>query len=124
MAKVNLVEKTVKMSHRDIIRYQLMTECFIKQIPLSDSELSCLTLLGAYGECELAEFCNMAVDDGVFKTSQTVRNFLTKASKDYKIIVKTGTTRKKIQLSPALQLQTNGNILLNYKIVYVTTKEQ
>ena len=73
MAQANLVQKKVRMGHRDIIKYQLMTHCFMKDIQLSNNELDCLTLLGAYDEHELSEFCNIAVEEGIFKTSQTVR---------------------------------------------------
>jgi hypothetical protein len=122
MAKANVVDKKVMMSHRDIIKYQLITQCFINNVQTSDSELDCLTLLGAYGECELADFCNTAVDEGIFKTSQTVRNFLTKAEKS-KLVLKMGTSRKKIQLNPELNVQTKGNIVLDYKIYYIVTEE-
>lgn len=121
MAQVNLVEKKIQMGYQDIIRYQLITQCFIERMPISDSELKCLTLLGIEGESELAEFCTMAVDKGVFKTPQTVRNFLTKAEKSLGLVVKTGTSRKKILLNPDLKIQTAGNILLNYKILYIAT---
>lgn len=123
MAKANLVEKKVVMPHRDIIKYQLITQCFINKVQASDSELNCLTLLGAYGECELADFCNSAVEEEIFKTSQTVRNFLTKAEKSG-LVLKNGTSRKKILLNPALNVQTKGNIVLDYKIYYVVTQEQ
>lgn len=109
------------MGHRDIIKYQLMTHCFISHVQMSDSELDCLTLLGAYGECELADFCNLAVDEGIFKTSQTVRNFLTKAEKTSKLVVKNGTSRKKILLNPDLKVQTEGNIMLDYKFAHIVT---
>jgi len=118
MAKANLVEKKVVMPHRDVIKFQLVTHCFIENVQASDSELDCLTLLGAYGECELADFCNSAVEEKIFKTSQTVRNFLTKAEKA-KLVIKEGTSRKKIKLNPDLNVQTEGNIILDYKVYYV-----
>jgi hypothetical protein len=122
MAKANLVEKKVKMTQRDIIKYQLLTHCFINDIQLSNNELDCLTLLGAFGEAELAEFCNLAVDEKIFKTSQTVRNFLTKAEKDNYLINKEGTNKKRITLRKELNIQTEGNIVLDFKIFYVTQK--
>lgn len=119
MAKANLVEKKVVLPQKEIIKYQLVTECFINDVQASNSELNCLTLLGIYGECELADFCNSAVEEGIFKTSQTVRNFLTKAEKS-NLVVKNGSSRKKIKLNPLLKVQTEGNIILDYKIIYVT----
>ena len=122
MAKANLVQKKVRMGHRDIIKFQLLTHCFIKDIQLSNSELDCLALLGAFGESELAEFCNTAVAEKIFKTSQTVRNFLTKACKE-KLVIKEGTNKKKIKLEGDLKIQTEGNIVLDFKIAYVTQEQ-
>ena len=118
----NIVDKRVQMSRRQVIKYQLITECFIAQHQLSDSEMDCLTLLGIYGECELSDFCNSAVEEKIFKTSQTVRNFLTKASKT-SLVEKKGTNRKKILLNPNLNIQAEGNILLDYKLVHVTQEQ-
>ncbi len=87
MAKVNLVQKKVLVGHGEIIKYQLLTYCFIDGVQLSMSELNCLTLLAYNGEIGLSEFCTEAVDKKIFKTSQTVRNFLNKASKKGLIFV-------------------------------------
>lgn len=122
MAQANLVTKKVRMGHRDVIKYQLMTYCFIHDLQLSSNELSCLTLLGAYGECDLSKFCDSAVEEKIFKTPQTVRNFLTKASK-MKLVRKHGSSKKKINLNEELQVQTEGNIVLDYKMIYVTQEQ-
>lgn len=118
MAKANWVEKTVRMNKRGIIKYQLIFHCFMNDLHHSDAELDCLALLGLYGECDMAEFCNLVVDENIFKVSQTVRNFLIKAEKAG-LIDKNGKSRKKIKLSDALNIQTQGNIVLNYKLFYV-----
>lgn len=117
----SIVDKKVQMTQREIIKYQLMTHCFVNRLQLSDSELDCLTLLAAYKECELSDFCNSAVDEKIFKTSQTVRNFLTKIEKIGNLIIKSGTSRKKIILNPALKIQSEGNILLDFKIYHVAS---
>jgi hypothetical protein len=121
MAEANLVTKKVMMGYNDIIKYQIMTYCFINKIQLSNNEMNCLALLGAYGECELSEFCNSTVSENIFKTAQTVRNFLTKACK-LKLVTKLGTNKKKIHLVEDLKIQTEGNIILDFKIFYVTKK--
>jgi len=120
--KAKVVSKRIMMNRREIIRYQLITYCFINNIKISESELSCLALLGDYGKYELADFCSSAVTEGIFKTPQTVRNFLTKAEKT-RIIIKTGKTRKMIELNEDLQIQTKGNIVLDYKIAHVSAEE-
>jgi len=122
MAQANLVSKKVRMGHRDIIKYQLVTHCFINDIQLSSNELDCLALLGAYGEHELSEFCNIAVDEKIFKTAQTVRNFMTKAGK-VNLVNKDRTNKKRISLREELKIQTEGNIVLDFKVVYVTESE-
>ena len=122
MAQANLVTKKVRMGHRDVIKYQLMTYCFINDLQLSSNELSCLTLLGAYGECDLSDFCNSAVEEKIFKTPQTVRNFLTKASK-MSLVRKNGSSKKTINLNDDLKVQTAGNIILDYKMVYVAQEQ-
>lgn len=118
----NLVTKRVQMGHRDIIKFQLITECFINRIHITNAELDCLALLGAYGEYDMAEFCNSIVEEKIFGNSQTVRNFLNKASKSKLILKKAnkGSNRKKVRLNPSFNIQTEGTIVLDYKIGYVT----
>mgnify|MGYP000565770838 CR=1 FL=1 len=53
---------------------------------------------------------------------QSVRNALAKAEKR-NLIVKQGKSKKKIKINPELKVQTDGNILLDYKIVRVEPKE-
>ena len=123
MAKVNVVEKKVQMGQRDIIKFQLMTHFFITHTQISPSELECLTLLGAYGECNLSDFCNSAVEEDIFKVPQTVRNFIGRAEKNRFIIKRDGQSKKKILLNPELLVQTEGNILLNYKVAHIAPEK-
>jgi len=125
MPNANLVKKRVRMGHRDIIKFQLITETFIRHLHVTDSELDCLALLGAYGEYELAEFCNVIVEENIFSNPQTVRNFLNKAAKSNLILKRQlpSSNRKKIQLNSAFNIQTEGNIVLNYTIAYVTEEQ-
>lgn len=121
----NLVKKRTRMGHRDIIKFQLITEAFINGLRITNSELDCLALLGAYGEHDMADFCNSIVEEKIFSNSQTVRNFLNKAAKSKLILKKTtkGSNRKKVKLNPAFNIQTDGTIVLDYKIAYVTQEE-
>ena len=108
MSNANLVTKRVRMGHRDIIKYQLITESFINRIHITNAELDCLALLGAYGEYDMADFCNSIVDEKIFSNSQTVRNFLNKAAKS-KLIIKElieGSNKKKVKF--AFQEVTNN----------------
>jgi len=122
MAHANHITKKIQLGQRDIVKYQLLTHCFINDIKLSNNELDCLTLLGVSGEYSLSDFCIIAVEEKIFKTGQTVRNFLTKAV-DLNLVLKKGTNKKKIYLNESLKIQTKGNIILDFKLFYVT-KEQ
>lgn len=141
MAKVNLVNKQVQMGLDDIIRFQLISYCYINKVTLSELDLDCLTQLGIIGESEVSEFCSLMADkrlDEKLKTwkpdpniplqkrpeasPQTIRNSIIKSEKE-NLLVRSGKKRKKISLNPDLKIQTEGNILLNFKIVHVESKE-
>lgn len=142
MAKAQLVTKRVKMGMMDIIRYQLVTHCFVNRIDLSDSEIQCLAILGILGSYELADFCLLPeVSDerlrnkmgkgynktehkvGTFVSAQTVRNFLTKAQK-HDLVKKEGSSRKTISVNPELKMLFKGTIVLDYKFAHIVTQEQ
>ena len=119
MAKVNLVTKKVSMELTDIVKYQLITYCYINKIILNESDLECLTLLGVVGKYDLADFCIKA--SHIFKNTQTVRNCMVKLEK-FDLVKKDNTSKKKsIYLNPDINIQVFGNILLDYKIIHVAT---
>ena len=135
MAKVNLVSKKLTMDLWNIIKFQLLTHGYIQGIPLSESELNCLTLLGINKESELSDFCNASCSEEqrdkepaleykshIFKNPQTVRNCLSKLEK-LGFITKEGKNRKKIFLSENLKIQILGNIVLDYKVICLDTKK-
>jgi hypothetical protein len=114
---VNKVDKRVRMSLEDIIRFQLLTHCYLAKISVSDADLNTLTLLALGGELELTSFCDDVFGKQIFKSTQTVRNVITKAEKKG-LIIKHGKSKKKISLNPDLKIQTDGNIFLDYKMLY------
>lgn len=122
MALVNQVEKRVRMSTWQIVKYQILTHCYLYDIPVSEADLNCLTLLALEGDSELTSFCNKAYDKKIFSSSQSVRNCLTKSEKK-KLIQKDGKNKKKIRIHPDLKLSAQGNILLDYKFLSVASPE-
>jgi hypothetical protein len=122
MALVNRVDKRVKMDKSGIVRYQLLTHCFLNGIQISDSDLKCLTELGLTGERELTEFCMYVAERNIFKTPQSARNAITKAEKK-RLLVKIGKNRKTIRLNDDIKVQTEGTVLLDYKFVSVESEE-
>ncbi len=120
MSKVKVVDKKVSMGLSQLIKYQIMTYCFIEKFQLSEADLNCLTLLGAKGHSDITDFCNLAAVEHVFKTPQTVRNCIVKLEK-MKLVTR-DLSKKVISLSPAMQIQTLGNIVLDYKLYHLDTK--
>src|SRR6218665_2985951 len=116
MATVNQQSKKSKMDTWNIIKYQILTHCFLEKISVSDSDLQCLVLLSLRGESELTTFCTEVYNKNIFKSPQTVRNALSKAEKK-KLIIKQGKSKKKIIINPSINIQTKGNILLDYKFL-------
>jgi hypothetical protein len=119
---VNQVQKRVRMDIWSITKFQIAVHCHLKNIPASSLDLDCLTYLAMSGERELTEFCEAATKEKIFGSSQSVRNALTKAEKR-RLIIKEGKNKKKIYINPELNIQTHGNILLDYKIVRLETEE-
>lgn len=117
---LQVVEKRAKVTQWDIIKFQLIAHCYLNEITLSDGELGCLTLLSISGEMDLTEFCNEAAIRKIFKTTQTVRNCITKMEK-LGFIKKEGKSKKKIFINPELNIKSDGNLLLDIKFAYVAS---
>jgi hypothetical protein len=122
MAVVNQIDKRVKMSKWDIVKYQILTHCYINKISVSEADLNCLTYLALEGDQELTSFCGKAHIKDIFSSTQSVRNCLTKAEKK-NLIKKEGKNKKKIFINPDLNVYSQGIILLDFKFLSVETKE-
>lgn len=122
MAVVNKVDKRIKMSKNEVIKYQILTHCFINNIQISLSDLNCLGILGEMQSVELTEFCDLISKSKIFKSSQSCRNALSKADKKG-LIIKEGNNKKIIKLNPNLNIQTEDIILLDFKILSIETEE-
>lgn len=122
MALVNQIDKRVKMDRFDIIKYQILTHCYLNKISVSEADLNCLTYLALEGDQELTTFCSKAHGQHIFSSIQSVRNCLTKAEKKH-LIKKEGKNRKKIFIHPDLKVFCKGNILLDYKFLSIATQE-
>ena len=124
MALVNQVQKRVKLPKWEIVKFQILTHCYINRITMSESDLNCLTLLSFNEPVELSNFCLDASseEDWIFKSPQTVRNSINKAEKNG-LVIKDKSNKKIIKLNPNLKIQTEGVVLLDYKFLSNDTKE-
>jgi hypothetical protein len=124
MALVNQVEKRVKMLKWDVVKFQILTHCYINRITMSESDLNCLTLLSFNQPIELSYFCidTSTDEEWIFKSPQTVRNSINKSEKNG-LVIKDPNNKKLIMLNPNLKIQIEGTILLDYKILAYESKE-
>lgn len=124
MALVNQVQKRVKMPKWDVVKFQILTHCYINHIAMSESDLNCLTLLSFNEPIELTDFCyDASAEEGwIFKSPQTVRNCINKAEKN-NLVIKDTTNKKLIMLNPDLKIQIKGTVLLDYKFLGHDTEE-
>jgi hypothetical protein len=118
MALVNQVQKRAVMPKWDVIKFQILTHCYLNKISVSEADLNCLTLLSINGSIELTHFCYDASseEEWIFKSPQSVRNALNKAEKN-KLVIKDPDNKKVIMINPELKIQVEGDILLDYKFL-------
>lgn len=117
MALVNQVQKRVVMSKNDVIKFQILTHCYINGITMSESDLDCLTLLSLLGPIELSHFCYEASDEHkIFKSEQTVRNCINKCEKN-NLVSKDPANKKIVLINPDLKVQIDGDVLLDFKFL-------
>ena len=116
MAIVNKVDFKLKVDISVSIKYQIVTYCFFNDTLISNSDLKFLTQLAKVQVIELTKFCEDAVNKGIFKSSQSARNAITKAEKK-NLLIKKGHNKKTISLNPDINAQSNGLVLLDYKIL-------
>jgi hypothetical protein len=122
MAIVNQVNKKIKMTKWNIVKYQILTYCHLNNVSVSEADLNCLTFLALEGDQELTSFCSKAYVKEIFSSIQSVRNCLTKAEKKH-LIKKEGKNRKKIYINPEMNIFSEGNILLDFKFLSVEAQE-
>lgn len=127
--EVTKVEKKYRLTHYDLVKYQVITEfVFFKKESLIDSDIELLALLGVYGPIELTKFCNIAVKtaypdiapEDFAVRSQNVRNKLSKLERRG-FIKKSDTYKKVIELKIDVPVVQEGNVLLDYKFLALAT---
>lgn len=125
MAIVNQVQKKAVMSKWDLVKFQILTHCYLNKISMSESDLNCLTLLSFNEPIELTDFCYDASSEEswIFKSPQTVRNSVKKSEK-YGLVIKDPENKKRVLINPELKIQVSGSVLLDYKFFANGTQEK
>jgi hypothetical protein len=113
---VNKVDQKIKTNIRRTTEYQILTYCYFNDIQISSTDLSILGELALLNEHELTDFCKIVASQDIFKSPQSARNAITKAEKKG-LIKKNGVNKKTIIVSEELNIQTDGVVLLDFKIL-------
>lgn len=115
--QVNIIEKKARLSLKEIVKFQIITHCYLNKVALTNADLDCLTLLSIMRPVEITHFCDTAAKENIFKSSQGVRNCLVKLEK-LDLVFKEGKNRKMLHLHKNLVVQHEGNIVYNVKFGY------
>ena len=116
MDQVNKVDKKAQMNLMEIVKYQIVTYCYFEDIVISDAAATCFTQLCIAGKSDLNQFCKQMSDEGLFASPQVVRNTIT-LGEAKNLIIKEGGHKKAVCINPELNIQINGNILLDFKFL-------
>ncbi len=116
MAIVKKVDLKLKVNINESIKYQILTYCFFNDISVTNSDLKFLCELSKAGEVELTFFCLHLTDMEIFKSPQSARNAISKAEKKG-LLSKKGNNKKTITVESKINIQTEGLVLLDYKIL-------
>lgn len=111
------VNKKIEVDEIELVKFQLITHCFVSDIHLNETELRILSLLGVTGEIRLIEFCRLAVEKGLLGSETAVNNCLSKIEKS-KLFLKKGTGKKNIYLNPEIGVAFSKKdvVILNYLV--------
>jgi hypothetical protein len=129
--EVKRVSKKLRMTQHDLVKYQIMTEVvFFKKENVIPFDMELLTLLGTWGPMELGIFCTKAAKilypdmkpEEIAVRAQNVRNRVVKLEKRG-LIEKSKRGKKIIGISPAITLESKGNVLLDYNFLAVETSK-
>jgi len=88
----------------------------MRGVRFSDTELSCLALLGEIGDVRLSEFTATAVARGILGSTAAVNTCLSKVEKS-EFFIKKGAGKKMIFLNPILGIKSESDVLLVFNVV-------
>jgi hypothetical protein len=122
MAIVKKVNQKLKVDILQTIKYQILTYCFFKDIHINESDLKLLAELAINNKIKLSKFCKVVTDKKIFKSEQSARNAINKAEKK-NLLVKDGLDKKVIYINKDINVQSEGIVLLDIKILGSESQE-
>ena len=122
MAIVNKVDLKHQVDINVSIKYQIVTYCFFNDTLISNSDLDFLAVLAKNPKIEISKFCILLTELNIFKSAQSARNAISKAEKKG-LVNKNGNNKKTIDLNKDINVQSDGLVLLDYKILGSESQE-
>lgn len=122
MAIVKKVNQKLKVDISKTIKYQILTYCFFNDVQINDSDLELLAELSQNGGLQIAEFCKLVTKKGIFKSEQSARNAINKIGKK-NLLVKEGKNKKLIHINKDMNVQSEGIVLLDIKVLGSETQK-
>lgn len=119
-AGAKLIQQLVRLDKFNIVKYQLMHYCFVNKIILNDTELNCLSYLGELGNIRLTEFNKLGVEKGILGSAPAINNCINRLE-DRGFILKERAGKKLICLHPKIRIESEGNIVINLRLVKLET---
>lgn len=127
--EVNRIVKKYRVNHFELVRFQLLAELvFLRKEVISPADLEILALLALWGPMELKSFCDRASEIVYSRTekpevrSQNVRNRMVHLERRG-FVDKSKRGKKVLSISPALGVEVDTNLLVNYNLLALEPAE-
>lgn len=111
---VNIWNRIVEMEPEEIIRFQISLHATFTNTHLTKGEIDVLVYIVTKNNTPLKDLCRDMVSTNKFASQQSIRNTID-SLEDKKMLVKTGTYKKLVTLSPDIIIQTVPPILVDIK---------
>jgi hypothetical protein len=99
-----------------IVRFQLIMYCHFNNISVTDDNLEMLTILALEEEYQLKDFLQVLVRKKLSGSAEGARGTMRDIQKKG-LIVTEGEYRKVIRLNPVMNIRTEGNIMVDIKLL-------
>jgi len=136
--KVKQVPIRQRVSRWNLIRFQILTWCFLRNIQVTNADIEALVLLSILGRTKLTSFCEQLCTTElnishkhkredfkyIFNSKQSARNAMSKLH-ELGLIKREGKNKSNINLwlNPEMDIYTDQNLLINYQFLSIDTPE-
>jgi len=113
MEQAEVVTYKYEVSAEQMVRFHLLSYTHMNAIELTKGDMNALVLLALRGTPTLIDFCDELVKRQIYLSLGSARNAIGELCTEKNLIVKTGNYKKKVSLSPAINLSLKHNTLLS-----------